>query len=178
MSSSVSITVPSYNYTYDLHGVLSISRSFSLKVNTKADSESGTDLINGAMNQPDKLTLTVQESDVNLVAGWSARMMQALESIKRNRVLCDVVTPGFSYTSMLLSDLTVTEDEKSQSGWKGTLTFTQFVPPAEPEKTNDNASTTTNTGTAAGTKTISGSVFAQMLERAGIALAASALERL
>jgi hypothetical protein len=52
----------------------------------------------------------------------------------------------------------------------GSLAFTQYVPPAGPEKTADNSSAVTHTGSAAPAKTVSGSPFQQMLERAGITL--------
>ena len=169
MASSVSIRIPSYGYTYTFSGVLSIQHSFTLKIQTDSESASGTDYVNGARNQPDKVVLTVAESDVGHLSGWSDRMLQAMESVKRNRVLCEIVTSAKTYSAMLLSEFTATVDETSQSGWQGTLTFVQYVPPAVPEKTNDNASTPTNTGSAGLVKTVIGSsVLKQMLERAGI----------
>ena len=170
MSSSAYVMVPAYGYTYSFSGVISIHHAVSLKIQTDAESASGTDYVNGARNQPDRVTLAVIESDVGHPAGWSARMLQAMESLKRNRALCTVVTPAFTYENMLLNEFTATEDETSQSGWQGSLTFTQYVPPAGPEKTADNSSAVTHTGSAAPAKTVSGSPFQQMLERAGITL--------
>ena len=168
MPSSAYISIPAYGYTYSFSGVLSIKHSVSLKIQTDAESDSGTDYVNGARNQPDKVTLTVLESDVGKPAGWSARMLQALESVKRNRALCTVVTPAFTYSSMLLSDFTATEDEKTQSGWKGTLTFTQYRSPAGQTKTADNSSAVTHTGSAAPARAVEGTSFRQLLERADI----------
>ena len=37
-----------------------------------------------------------------------------MESIKRNRILCTLVTSALTYTGMLLSGLSVMEDEKNQ----------------------------------------------------------------
>ena len=174
MASSVSIRIPSYGYTYTFSGVLSIQHSFSLKIQTESESATGTDYINGARNQPDKVILSVLESDVGHLSGWSDRMLQAMESIKRTRVLCEVVTSARTYSGMLLSEFSAVADETSQSGWQGTLTFTRTSPPAVPVKTNDNASTPVNTGSAGAVQTVSdvgtSSPFRQMLARAGISL--------
>ena len=78
MASSVSVTVPSYGYTYTFSGVISVQHEFSLKLQTDSESATGTDYINGARNQPDKIILSVVESDVGHRAGWAARMMQAI----------------------------------------------------------------------------------------------------
>ena len=63
-------------------------------------------------------------------------------------MLCGVVTSMGSYTDMLLTEITATQDEENQCGWSGSLTFTQYVPSdGENEvKTNDNSSTRENTG--------------------------------
>jgi len=170
MASSVTVSVPSYGYTYSFSGVLSVKHEFSLKISTDSESASGTDYVNGARNQPDKVILTVIESDIGHLAGWSDRMLQAMESIKRTRVLCDVTTSAKTYSGMLLSEFHATVDETSQSGWQGTLTFTKYVEPAVTEtvKTNDNSSTPTNTGTSGQTQVTTSSPLKQVLERAGI----------
>ena len=174
MASSVSVTVPSYGYTYTFSGVISIQHAFSLKIQTESESATGTDYVNGARNQPDKVILTVLESDVGHLSGWADRMLQAMESLKRTRTLCNVVTSAKTYSAMLLSEFTATVDESSQSGWQGVLTFVQYVPPAVPEKTNDNASAATHTGSAGPVQTVSGtgtsSPLRQMLQRAGVNL--------
>ena len=84
MTGSVSIQVPSYGYTYTFSGVLSIQHEFSLKILTEAESASGTDYVNGARNKPDKIILTVVETDVGKLTGWADRMLQ---SILRDRLL-------------------------------------------------------------------------------------------
>ena len=170
MPSSVRIHVPSYGYTYAFSGVISIQHSFSLKIRTESESVTGTDYVNGARNQPDRVTLTVIESDVGHQAGWADRMLQAMESLKRTRTLCEVVTSAKTYGAMLLSEFSATVDEESPSGWQGTLTFTRYVPPDVSEKTNDNASAITHTGSAGPVRTVSGSPLRQILERAGIVL--------
>ncbi len=127
MPSSACIQVPSYGYTYTFSGVLSVSHKLSLKIDKDSESGTGIDYVNAARNAPNQVTLKVIESDVGKASGWSVRMLQALESIKRNRILCNVVTPFFSYSSMPLTELSATEDKTSQSGWQGSLTFTQFA---------------------------------------------------
>ena len=102
------------------------------------------------------------------MAGWADRMLQAMESIKRNRYLCTVVTSALTYTGMLLSGLSVTEDEKRDTGWQGMLTFTQYKTTAKVKKTNDNSSAATHTGNTGTAKTVSDAELAQMLARAGI----------
>ena len=168
MTSSVRVRLPSLGYTYTFTGVLSVKHEYSLKLQTDSDSADGSDYINGARNQPDRVILSVAESDVMHSAGWSDRMLQALESVKRNRILCTVVTSALTYTGMLLSGLSVTEDEKNQSGWQGTLTFTQYRTTAAVKKTNDNSSAITHTGSAGTARTVSGTELAQMLARAGV----------
>ena len=172
MPSSVSVRIPSHGYTYTFSGVISIQHAFSLKIQTESESATGTDYVNGARNQPDKVILTVLESDVGHLSGWADRMLQAMESLKRTRTLCNVVTSAKTYSAMLLSEFTATVDESSQSGWQGVLTFVQYVPPAVPEKTNDNASAATHTGSAGPVQTVSGtgtsSPLRQMLQRAGV----------
>ena len=94
--------------------------------------------------------------------------MQAMERIKRHRILCTVVTSSLTYTGMLLSGLSVTEDERNQYGWQGTLTFTQYKTTAKVKKTNDNASAATHTGSSGQAQLLAGELLAQTLRRAGI----------
>ena len=168
MLSSVTVYLPSYGYTYTFSGVISIQHEFSLKLQTDSESASGTDYINGARNQPDKVILTVIESDVGHPAGRAARMMQAMESIKRTRTLCSVFTSAFVYSGMLLSEFTATEDETSQSGWTGTLTFTRSITSGGETKMNDNSSTATHTGSAGTAAAISAAELQRLLERSEV----------
>jgi len=168
MPSSVQIQVPSYGYIYTFSGVVSVQHEFSLKIQTEAESASGSDYVNGARNKPDKIILSVVETDVGHISGWSDRMLQAMEAIKRTRTLCNVVTAAKTYSAMLLSEFVATVDESSQSGWQGTLTFVQYVPPAVQEKTDDNASTAVHTGSTGTVQTVSGTSLQNLLDRAGV----------
>ena len=158
-SSSAYITVKDYNQTYHFTGVLSVTHSLSLKVFEISDTTELGSFVNGAKNQPDKLTLSVLETDAaHSAAGWAARMLDVLASVKRQRLLCKVVTPHHTYDDMLLSGISVTQDEEHPDGWSGDLTFTEYIPlvALADTKTDDNASATKNTGSAAPPKTVSG----------------------
>jgi len=166
MSSSAYIYVSGITYTFT--GVLSIKHSLSLKLSTDSNSDTGLNTISGARNQPDKVVMTVVESDTAHMQGWSARMLQALKSVKYNRALCTVVTPHMTYWNMLLSDISVTHDDTNNAGWEGTLTFTEAAPEEVEEEVDDNASTTTNTGSAGTAIVITNTPLQELLQRAGI----------
>ncbi len=129
-------------------GVTSIEHSLSLSLGSTASGE--TEVINGARNQPDRVTLTVIETDAEHMPGWSAHMLAALASLKSRRVLCGVVTSMGTYSNMLLTEITATQDEENQFGWSGSLSFTQYVPTegekTENVKTDDNSSAREYTG--------------------------------
>ena len=178
MPSSVRIYVPSTKCTYTFSGIISVQHESTLKIQTDSESDIGTDYVNGARNQPDKVTLTVIESDVGHQSGWSDRMLQVMESLKRNRTLVNVITPAKTYSEVLLSEFTATIDEESQSGWQGTLVFTKCDTPGQAGKKFDNASVTVHVGAVGPvqvvTNTPSGngtsSPLSQMLERSGVSL--------
>ena len=147
MASSVSIYLPDYGYTYRFSGVLSVKHEMSLNIQKDGESLYHTDYVNGARNEPNKVILEVLESDIGHAAGWATRMMQAMESIKRNRCVCVVTTPAFVYA--------------------GTLTFTQYAP-AVGVKMNDNSSSTTHVGSVGSSMYLSGEALLDELRRAGV----------
>ena len=162
-SSSAYITVRDYKQTYHFTGVLSVAHNLSLKVFDKADVTEHGSFVNGAKNQPDKVTLTVLETDTaHSAAGWAARMLDILYTVKRDRLLCKVVTPHHTYDDMLLTNVSVTQDEEHPDGWSGELTFTEYIPVAilDETKTENNSSTAKNTGSTAPPKTVSGAASA------------------
>ena len=165
MASSVSIYLPDYGYTYRFSGVLSVKHEMSLNIQKDGESLYHTDYVNGARNEPNKVILEVLESDIGHASGWATRMMQAMESIKRNRCVCVVTTPAFVYAGMLLSDFSATADETSQSGWTGTLTFTRSITAAGETKMNDNSSTATHTGSSGMVQTVSNEEFRRILDK-------------
>ena len=157
--SSAYITVKPYNQTYHFTGVLSVTHSLSLKVFEKTDTTELGSFVNGAKNQPDKVTLSVIETDAaHSAAGWAARMLDILYSVKRNRLLCRVVTPHHTYEDMLLTSVSATQDEEHPDGWSGEITFTEYIPVAllSETKTDDNSSKAKNTGSAAPANKVSG----------------------
>ena len=116
------------------------------------------------------MTLFVTETDAEHAPGWAARMLEAMDSLKKNRILCRVVTSMGTYRQMLLTEITAVQDEENQDGWSGTLAFTEYVSAAgggAEAKAADNSSTRKNTGSA-GAQRITGSPFQQLLQRAGI----------
>lgn len=168
MTSSACVLVKEPGIRLSFDGVLSVTHSLSLKVSTDTDETAGTDYVNSARNQPDTVTLTVIASDVNSpVRDWSKSLLRALARVKEYRHLCRVVTGIRGYDDMLLTDLSVTQDESRPYGWTGTLTFTHAGPAAAAAKTDDNSSTRTPAGSAAVRETVSSGVLWQLLREAG-----------
>ena len=138
-------------------------RSLLSELFEKADLTEHGSFVNGAKNQPDKVTLSVLETDAaHSAAGWAARMLDVLESVKRKRLLCRVVTPHHTYEDMLLTGISVTQDEEHPDGWAGEITFTEYIPIVvlEETKTENNSSTPKNTGSTAPARTVSGTADA------------------
>ncbi len=171
-SSSAYITVLDDNRTYHFTGVVSVAHSLSLKVFEKADLTEHGSFVNGAKNQPDKVTLSVVETDAaHSSAGRASRMLDVLSDIKRRRLRCRVVTPHHTYDDMLLSGISVTQDEEHPDGWSGDITFTEYIPlvALSDAKTDDNSSAAKNTGSAAPAKTVSGAADVVSAAASGIA---------
>ena len=138
-------------------GVTEITHRLGLKIFDKADVTEAASFVNGAKNEPDRVTLSVIETDAAHAAeGWSARMLEILYSVKRNRMLCCVCTPQKTYEDMLLSEISATHSAETPDGWSGDISFTEYIPMAVlgETKENDNASTPKNTGSAAPPKTV------------------------
>ena len=78
MASAVRVLLPSFGYTYTFTGVLSVKHEYSLKLQTDSSSASGDDYINGARNQPDKVILSVLETEGKMYFGLILeRMVEA-----------------------------------------------------------------------------------------------------
>jgi len=168
-SAYVSCTVNGQAYTYHFTGVTEIEHNLALNLNNT--STQGTDIVNGARNLSDQVTLSVVETDAEHAPGWAAAMLNVLSSIKKRRLLCRVVTSMVAYDNMLLTEIIATQDGENQDGWAGSLSFMEYVPVTEENaaeaKANDNSSVRKNTGST-GTKKVTGSTLLQMLERAGV----------
>ena len=150
--SSAYIQVKETGTSYHFTGVTEIVHHLSLKIFDKADVTEVASFVNGAKNDPDRVTLSVIETDAaHSAQGWAARMMDILYSVKRQRMLCRVVTPQKTYEDMLLSEISATHNAENPDGWSGDLTFTEYIPLAVlgETKEEDNASTPKNTGSAA-----------------------------
>ncbi len=170
-SSAAYIVVRDTGTAYHFTGVTEITHSLSLKIFEKADTTELESFVNGAKNQPDRVTLSVVETDAMHPAGWAARMLEILYAVKRQRLLCRVVTPQRTYEDMLLSAVFAVQDETVPDGWSGELTFTEYIPLliSVEAKTDDNASTPKNTGSAAPPPKVSGA--AEPVQALGKALA-------
>ena len=168
-SAYVSCIVGGKTTAWHFTGVTAIEHHLSL--NLEGMASQGTDIVNGARNRPDRVTLSVIETDAAGGAGRSARILEAMNTLKKNRTLCRVVTSMGSYKQMLLTEITAAQDEENQCGWKGTLHFVEYVPAAEGSasgKTNTNSSARTNTGSAGTVTKLTGTAFQQLLQRSGI----------
>lgn len=146
---SVILYDPDLNRAYTFDGVTEISHSLSLKVETEA--KATTDAVNGARHEADKVTLTVIMSETMDLPGTTGRIrahLTDLISLKEARTLCQLHTPYRTYLRMLLTDLSVTQDEKNQFGWTGTLTLQECPLTEDPPRTNNNTSTPQSAGTA------------------------------
>ena len=166
----VTCAVDGHIYKYRFAGVVSIEHSLTLELNREASQ--GTETVNSARNLPDRVTLSVIETDTAHSSGWSARMLEAMASLKRNRIPCEVVTSLGTYENMLLTEITATQDEENQEGWSGELVFLEYFPASAGNngdmKTNTNSSVRKNTGTAGNLKKVTGTALTQLLQRAGV----------
>lgn len=175
-TSTAYILVKGLGYRYTFDGVVSVSHNLSLKISTDSDAEEGTDYVNNARNEPDVVTLSVVASDSHVpVAGWARQTLSSLCQIKELRLLCQVFTSLRMYDNMLLSDLSVQQDETCPEGWVGTLTFTQAESASSAEPVNDYSSTATYSSSVSARSVGSsatggggGSVLQTILREAGI----------
>ena len=163
----VTCVVAGKTYTYHFTGVTAIEHNLALNLNNEASE--GTDIVNGARNLANQVTLSVVETDAEHTSGWAARMLEAMADLKKKRILCKVVTSMATYEDMLLTEIVATQDEENQFGWSGSLAFMEYIPVteenAESVKKNDNSSVRRNTGSAG---KMVGSPLQQLLQRAGI----------
>lgn len=180
--STAYIVASGIDYQYRFAGVVSVEYNFALNIN--ADASQGGDIINGARKLPNQIRLSIVETDASVSNGWSASMLSALDSIRRNRVLCTVVTNMGSWSDMLLTEITATEDENNQYGWAGDLVFMQYLEYdglyseggelgeaaliSSTRKTSNNSATCVNVGSKAGNNTLTGSALKSVLNIAGI----------
>ena len=149
----VTCTTGGKTYTWHFTGVTSIEHNMALNLGNEA--AQGEDIVNGAKNLSDQLSIQVIETDVEHSPGWSSAMLAAMRSLKRNRVLCKVITSMATYDNMLLTEITATQDEENQDGWSGELVFMEYIPVSSGNtnnKENNNSSTRRNTGNTGSNK--------------------------
>ena len=131
----------------------------------------GTDIVNGARRQPDRVTLTVVETDAEHTPGWSARMLEAMNDLRKGRTLCRVSTSMGNYDRMLLSEIIARQDGENQYGWSGSLVFTEYIRSSgsSGSKEADNSSTRSHTGSAGSVTLLEEDALLRILQLAGIA---------
>ena len=173
-TSSAYIIVSLLGYRYSFDGVTSISHSLSLKIATDSDASPWSDTINNARNEPDVVTLSVVASDTHVpIRGWARQTLESLCQIKENRLLCQVVTSLRSYDNMLLSAISVLQDENNPDGWSGTLTFTRAQSAAAASASDSVQSSASRSSGSSSTRSAGsqgGSVLQTILREAGIKL--------
>ena len=167
-SAYISCVVDEKTYTYNFTGVTAIEHNMTLNLNNT--SSQGSDIVNGARNQPNKVRLSVIETDVEHTPGWAAAMMNVLVQLKKRRLLCEVATSIITYDKMLLTEITANQNDENLDGWSGTIEFTEYIPSEEGSenntRTNNNSSSRTNTGSA-GATAVAGSVLLTLLQGSG-----------
>ena len=146
---------PSTNQSITFSGVTSLRHNLSLKLSTETDPTAASDLITAAKNEPTKLTLSISESDTS---SDPAVLFSSLISLKESRTLLQLITPLRTWANLLLSDLTITRDDKTPFGFTGTLTLQETTVPTSSPTTGGSTSagsTTTIGPTANNTSTAS-----------------------
>ncbi len=165
MASSVSVTVKDSGAVLRFSGVTAVRISQSLRVASGSEGEDAADLMNGARNQPTKVTLSVVETDT---AGnhRCRNMLAALTALRAGRKLCRVRTAIMDFDSLLLTDFTAVRDEAGPESWTGTLTFTEVLP----ESGSGASGPEGNTGIRTGGARVSGEEAETIFAQAGIIL--------
>ena len=97
-----------------------------------------------------------ESRDTSLGSNRVRDTLSNLITLKEARSLCQVITDLRTYNGMLLTDITVTRDDTTPSGWSGTLSFQEATATTAATtastKTNNNTSTSSNKGTTNSTK--------------------------
>ena len=178
-NSSIWLRVSGTGSEVHFSGITQIRHSLSLKVATDTDTTEIVEYLNGAREQPAKVTLSLVETDAGHRAGWAARKVEILDLIRSSKVLVEIYTPIRNYYNMVLSDLVIIQEDGNPNGWTGTATFTEVLSEESGGKEADNSSAVVDTGVAAagsvGTQVdsedrVRDSPLRQMLQRAGIGI--------
>lgn len=156
-------------YTFD--GVIEVKHSFSSRFD-ECPSDYRDEYVNGARNEPDKISLDVMMSDVytnqtDLTKGVpvdsrhssarknakkhvtegdstsrSSNALEKLYMLKTKRLKLTIITPQHVYLDMVLGAVTVKQDEKTPFGWEAQLDFQHYLE-LKPEKTSSSSSAST-----------------------------------
>ena len=124
--------------TYKFDGVIKASHMMALSLTDEIPEGQESKYVNGAKNERNKVTFDVIMSEVytdrnDLTKRRQSRSESALvvmNTLKRERVLVDVVTNLMTYNNMLLSGIALTQDDQTTHyGFFGQLTFEEKPDP-------------------------------------------------
>ncbi len=136
-------------YLFD--GVVKIQHTMSVKLEEEPDKKK-EEYVNNARNEPDKVTLDVVMSDVYSSGGTKAResslnaaqsrafnaaqkalidsrssrstlVYQVFHWLKEQRRRLTLITPQYIYVNMIITGMTVTQDDSCPFGWQGQITL-------------------------------------------------------
>ena len=178
-NSSIWLRVSGTGSEVHFSGITQIRHSLSLKVATDTDTTEIVDYLNGAREQPAKVTLSLVETDAGHRPGWAARKVEILDLIRSSKVLVEIYTPLRNYYNMVLSDLVILQEDGNPNGWTGTATFTEVLSEDSGGQPADNSSAPTDTGVSPAVTVqtqvdsdlhVQDSPLRQLLQRAGIGL--------
>ena len=124
---------PDTGETYLFDGVVKASHQMSLKIEEEPTKHQEI-YVNNARNEPNKVTFDIIMSDVytsrdaltKRTKNRSESALVVLNELKRDRVLLHVITNLMTYTDMLLSGISLTQDDgTTHFGFWGQLVFTE-----------------------------------------------------
>ena len=143
---SVAIYDPATKKSYWFDGVIKLQHTGTLKLEEDLSEKKAyekTKYVNNAKVEPDKVTLNVIMSDVytdendltvTVKTGKNGKKtstgetrstaaVKVLHALKDDRTKLMVITPQYIYSDMLLSGMSINQDEENPYGWEGQLTF-------------------------------------------------------
>ena len=157
-------------YLFD--GVLKIQHNISVKLEEEPEKKKD-EYVNNARNEPDKVVLDVRMSDVyyggsstadatrlneyqtqalnaakkaliDSTKTRSTSIYQTLHWLKEQRRKLTLITTHYVYVEMIITSLTVNQDETSPCGWEGQITFQSAYKTKEQQKNQSSGKPTDN----------------------------------
>ena len=177
---TVAIYDSSTKKAYAFDGVIKLQHTGTLKMEEDLSEKKAYEknqYLNNAKVEPDKVTLNVIMSDVytdendltsTVKVGKNGKKtssgetrstaaMKVLHTLKDDRARLVVITPQYIYSDMLLSGLSISQNEDNPYGWEGQITF-QKAYEQKPKK-DDPQVKNTDTGDAQKTPSFFSRIF-------------------